>query len=261
LVALAACSTSKEDQPSYCEAVCDWAVQCAAAERTVDETALRDQCLESTRAADASCADAENKDLNPAESTALSECTDAVDSAASSGDCGAFTGSLDEIKAGTAPAECIASEGDAAQDTFDAAQDTTAETNDELCERLSDSFCTQIESCVLGALGIDTTSEISQDLIDAAGGTPHDACMVAVDSQTQSCKSDSLYEPEAGTTDVNTARQGARECLADFVSLSCDDLFAGNLPATCAGAFSSKDDVTAFASALVDVAGVFVSND
>jgi len=39
------------------------------------------------------------------------------------------------------------------------------------------------------------------------------------------------------------------------------DLFAGNLPATCAGAFSSKDDVTAFASALVDVAGVFVSND
>ena len=65
VVSLAALSCKGKGEPttSYCEAICDQAVSCAAAERTVDEDAMRDQCLADTRAADPSCEEAETGDL------------------------------------------------------------------------------------------------------------------------------------------------------------------------------------------------------
>jgi hypothetical protein len=241
-------------QTSYCEALCDWAVLCASAEREVDQASLLDRCLEAARANDPSCAEAESKNgLDAASAAALQECTDAIEEAATAGECDAFTGRIDEQQTATAPAECASQED--AQQTFDEVQESTAETSDELCERFTDSYCDRLQDCLLGALGV---TEIPQDLIDAAGGTPAELCEAQIAPITDSCKAEDRYAPEESVTDVNTARQAARTCLADLTSLPCSDLLAGEIPASCAGSFTSTDDATAFAQALIDVAGAFL---
>lgn len=258
LIFAAGCDTAlpgKGPQTSYCEALCEWAIECSAAERTVDQAALLESCLTDARASDPSCAEAESEEgLDTVTGAALQECTDAIEEASNAGECGPFTGSLDEQVTATTPTEC-AGQGSDAQDTFDQVQESTNETNDELCDRMSGTFCGQLETCILGALGV---SEIPEKLIEAAGGTPADLCVEQLAPITDKCKADELYAPEEDVTDVNTARQTARMCLEDIAEIPCADLLAGNLPKSCAGAFSSTEDALAFGEALLGVAGAFI---
>lgn len=238
-------------QTSYCEAVCTWAVECAASERDIDTEAEMAECLAATQAADPSCADAENGDLSVTDGATLTECTDAIETASASGDCSAFTGNYASQEAGTPPAECATQGGTAAQDTFDAAQSTSVETNEEMCERFTSSFCEKLDECLQAKLG-----DAYSTAVEATGTDPVAMCEEKVAPQTNTCESDGLYNESEGT-DVNTARETARECLNGMAEVSCDDLLAGNIPATCAGAFTDTETSVAFGTALLETAQAY----
>lgn len=246
LAAAVLASCKGDPQTSYCEATCDYAVTCAETEREVDADALRSSCMSATEAEDATCVDAA-EGLDPASGKLLTECTDAVEGASAAGQCEAFVGTLDEIKTGTAEAAC-ASQGTDFQKVFEAAQDSVTETNDQLCDRFTDTFCQRTQDCIVEDVG-----DIPQDVSTAMGGMPYDLCLERVDFHTSSCKTDGLYAPEEAVDDVNLARQSARDCMNNFETLSCDDLLAGNLAGNqfCA---SSVADPVAFGAA---IAGLF----
>jgi len=238
---------SGEPQVSYCDAVCDWATQCAQNERPIDAD-LDTQCKADTNAVDPSCAIASAGELSLTQSTLLTSCTDAITTAQNN--CDSFTGSIDDIKMGTPPTECI-TQGDGVQETYDEARRSTAETNDQLCDRFTLTFCEQVDSCLVSQLG-DIPDTVWEDL----GGTAVELCQtsVGVDTFSGSCSNDSLYILESDFTEVNVARQGARECLRDFSSLTCDGLLSGQVPAECAASFTSTKQALAFAEGLVSVA-------
>jgi hypothetical protein len=246
LFSLAGCAT--EPQTSYCEALCDWAVECQATDRDVDAEALRAECIAATEASDASCADA-SEGLGPADSKLTTDCTDAIGALQTAGECLAFTGRIDEQATETTPTEC-ASQGTGAQDTFDAARDATAETNDDMCERFADDFCMATDECVRAELGAEVDT-----IIEAVGFSPYDSCRTKTDSNTQACLTEEQYAPGESITDPNAQREFARECLGDFSAVTCDQLLGGELPANCAGAL---EDPTAYTAALAGVLTEFV---
>jgi hypothetical protein len=249
---LAGCDKLKGGaQTSYCEAVCDWAVSCTELEREIDREAEMAECLSATQAADSACADAENGDLNAADSTLLTECTDAIESSSAAGDCDAFTGNYAEQEASTTPAECASQGGTDSQATLDAAQGSTAETNEEMCERFSTTFCEKVDECLQAKLGEGYTTAV-----EATGTDPVAMCEDKVAFQTTSCSSDGLYNESEGA-DVNTARETARECLGDLTTADCDALLSGNVPATCAGAFTDTDTSLAFGQAILETAQAY----
>lgn len=241
------CATA-EPQTSYCESLCDWAVECHAADREVDSDALRATCLAATEGADPSCAEAA-VGLGTLESKATTECTDAIDAARGAGECAAFTGSYEEMATEIAPTEC-ALQGPAAQETFDAARLSTAEGNDEMCERFAVTFCEATDGCVRAELGAT-----AETVIDSVGVAPYDRCMEKVDSNTQACLTEEQYAPEESITDPNVSRQSARECLADFDEVTCDQLLGGELPPLCAAAL---EDPTAYSAALLEVVTEYI---
>jgi len=239
-----------EPTRSYCEALCDWSVDCHAGERSLDADARHADCLAATHAVDDSCMAAENGEANPAAIAALEPCVSAVDAAASDGECSAFTGSIDELKQGTTPTQC-ATQGTDAQATFDAARLATQETGDELCDRLSTTFCERTDTCILGDVG----GQIPQSVTDAMGGTPFELCVQRLDPVfTSDCQTNSLYVAEQTLDDVNPPRQAARTCLGDFSTTACADLFAGQLSETCVAAFSDPQDLVDIALTLVSLA-------
>jgi hypothetical protein len=251
LMALTACKG--EPQPSYCEAVCDWAVSCAATEREVDEAALLETCLADARAADPTCADAEAGKINAATRKLLTTCTDAIDAAAGAGECDGFVGSVDDQKTATTPKEC-ATLGADSQSTFEAARTATAETNEELCARFTETICVKLDECVLGDLG----GSIPDAVVTAMGGTPLEICIQRLDPLlTAECVASGLYAPEESLTDVNTARQGARECLVGFSETTCEDLYAGSFAPECGAAFTSTEQSVEVAGALFTLAQDF----
>ncbi|MCA9491315.1 MAG: hypothetical protein KC621_15395 [Myxococcales bacterium] len=249
-------SCQGEPERSYCESVCDWAVTCQGTEREVDADALSAQCLAETAASDASCAKAEAGTIDPASRKLLQTCTTAVDAASGGGQCEGFVGSIDEIKAAAPPTEC-ASQGADAIGTLDAAVYSTAETGEQLCQRFTDTFCHRTEECIIG----DFAGDVPQEAIDALGGTPYELCLQRLDPQfTGQCKSDDFYAAEASrTTEPNAPRQFARECLRDFSTISCADLFAGDLSETCAGAFTTPDQALAVATAMYGLSEDFAA--
>jgi hypothetical protein len=253
LLALLSCKGDGEPSKSYCEALCDWAVTCGATERTLDEAAERQECLDAAHAVDASCADAEAGELDPAAKALLDPCVKAVDEAAGAGECSAFVGTLDELKTGVTPTAC-ASQGADAQATYDAARDAVTETGDELCQRFTDTFCRRAEECVVGDFG----GQIPQAATDALG-TPFDLCVQSLDPAfTGECKSSALYAQEEDLTDANVPRQAARDCVAGFAAVTCEQLFNGDeVPQTCAGSFTTVDQALAVAEALYDVSEQF----
>jgi hypothetical protein len=247
LTLLLGCETTP--QTSYCEALCDWATECAAGERDVD-AGLGTDCLTATEAADAGCATASTDGVSAAESTLLTSCTDAISGQAAAGECGAFTGTIDELKAGVTPTEC-ASQGTDAQTTFEAARDAVTETNDQLCTRLTTTYCEAMDACLMSELG-----DIPDSVWDSLGGSAVELCQASpgISTFTNSCTAEQLYLPEESLDDVNTARQGARECLRGFGAVTCDELLGGEIPATCAAAFTSTDQAVDFATGLLGVA-------
>jgi hypothetical protein len=95
---------------------------------------------------------------------------------------------------------------------------------------------------------------VPQAAIDALGD-PYEACVARLDPAfTSGCVSDDLYAAEVAFDEVNTARQGARECLAGIGSVGCEDLLAGNLPPYCAASFTSTEQATAFGVAVIELA-------
>ena len=236
-------------QTSYCEAVCDWAVTCAAGERSISEDAERSACLTAARAADPACADAESGDIDIATSEVLTGCTDAVQAEVDGGDCTPFDPAYEQIPQ-IPPTECAAEDPDG--EILDDARDATAETNGELCDRFSTGVCDAAASCIETTLG----SEVYDAVVQALGEDASQMCQEteAVSSHTDECTSSDLYVAQDNTTDYNTARAAARDCLEAVVTATCDDILAGNLPETCAGAFSTTDDLTSFGAALLDVA-------
>ena len=246
ILAAASLSCSSDPMTSYCESLCSWGTSCAEGEREIDAT-LYDDCLAATEAVDSSCADATSGEQNAAAAKALETCTEAVDEQAAAGECGAFTGTIDELKLGTAPTSC-ASQG---QDGFGTARDAVTETNDQLCNRFYETFCDAAAECMIEQhLGGDLPDEVTE----ALGGTPSELCLEQVDAQSQSCVDDQLYLPEEDLTEVNTARQGARECLRDFDTITCDQILSGDMPEFCAASFTSTEDATSLASVIFDLA-------
>ncbi len=254
-LSLLACDSIKdavatgEPQTSYCEALCDWAVSCADEERGVDVAALTASCLAEAEAADPDCAAAGAGELDPISSEALAACTEAIAESAGAGECAAFTGSIDELKAGTPPAAC-ATQGADAQATFTEVQSATTESNEELCERFTESFCVQLDTCITADLfGGSIPSEVT-DLL----GDPVDLCVSELDAVTSTCVAEDLYSPEEDLSDLNTARQGARECLAELESLSCEQLFSGKVPELCGASFTDTETALSFFEALAGIA-------
>lgn len=253
LVFLAALACKGEPKRSFCEALCDWAVGCQAASRDIDEAASLEACLEQSRASDASCETAENGKLDPASVKVLEPCVAAIDEAAAAGECDAFTGSIDELKTATVPAAC-AGQGDDAIATFDDVRLSTQESGEELCARFTETICRKATDCFLG----DT--ELPQEAIDLAGGTPYQICVQKFDPLlTAECIANDTYQAEENLDDVNAARQSARECLVAFEDVQCADIIAipPQFPEICAGSFTSNDQLIAAGSALVEVYDIF----
>ena len=246
LLSLLACETTP--QTSYCESLCDWGTECAAAERDIDANLSAD-CVAATEAVDSDCATASSEGV-AAGAGLLSTCTDAIDAEAAAGSCGAFTGTYDELVLGVTPTEC-ATQGLDAQATFEAAVDAVTETNDQLCSRFTTTYCEAMDACLINDLG-----DIPDAVWEQLGGSAVELCQASagISSFTESCTAEQLYLPEDSASDLNTARQGARECLRGFDAVSCEELLSGAVPETCAAAFTSTDQALGFASGLLGVA-------
>jgi len=224
---LSACGGKGSADQSYCQSLCDWAVECAAADRDVDADALMTECLAATSAASSSCAEFDGGEMSKADELILSDCNDDVAAKAAEGDCDAFSGSIAEAEIAQPPATCNGLDG--AQDAFDAAQSSVQEGSAEMCDRVADTFCTKMASC------IDETTGFDSSTVDNA---PYDACMSALDGRVSECVTNDTYSADP----ANTQRIGAEECLADFDEVTCDDILGGNMPAVCAAAFVNPAD-------------------
>lgn len=249
LVVLSMLACKGEPKRSYCEALCDWAVSCAAAEREIDTEAELAECLAATSASDPSCAKAEEGTIDPASAKLLEPCVNAIDGAAAAGECEPFTGTPQQVLTGTVPAECATQAGDAIA-TFEVAQSSTVETGAELCQRYAETICRRAEECILGDFG----GEIPQAVTDEIG-TPFDNCVRALEPVfTNDCIANDLYAAEQSVTDVNPTRQAARDCLVGFEAVPCDQLLdQGMLPETCAGSQSSPDDLLRIGEVVFDL--------
>lgn len=245
-LSLLGCETTP--QTSYCEALCDWATECAAAERDID-AGLDADCMSATEAVDAGCVTA-SSDGVVAGAGLLTTCTDAIDAEAAAGTCGSFTGSYDELVLGVTPTEC-ATQGLDAQSTFKAAVDAVTETNDQLCSRFTTTYCEAMDACLISELG-----DIPDSVWESLGGSAVELCQESsgISSFSNACTGEQLYQPEESLSDLNIARQGARECLRGFDAVSCEQLLSGDIPQTCAAAFTSTEQALGFAGGLLGVA-------
>ncbi len=224
--------------PSYCEALCDWAVPCGAEESSLSLEKMEAQCDEYTHDADPTCLDAEKGNLNAVENLALNECTEELGSMT----CDDLTG-----KDATPPAECFLIGGlpdvpdlsdvtkigsDTPYGTFNAARYAVMGTGDELCDDITEMMCEKFISC---SPDYESGAELKDEAMDR--------CRSSLSSFTGSCKSEGLYAQE-GPTDFNPTRYMAKECVAslDASDSMCDGAWASK--AECLLAFTSTDGVS-----------------
>lgn len=238
--AAVACKGDKGAQPSYCESMCELAVECAVAQRDVDADALMAECIAATEAA-GQCGE-----LNVAEEKLAKPCIESLEERKANGECDAFTGSSDEVALDLGPADCLTQGGFG--DAWDAAQQTTSESGAEMCERFTSTFCDKITECVNSSAGYDPATFET---------TPYDVCMTSMQGRIDECATDGRYDVDGN---VNIRRDAVNDCLSDVGGeLTCDQLFAGDLPATCAGAFIDPDQAFAYGSGLAEVGASFAS--
>jgi len=236
---LTACGGKGSADQSYCQSLCDWAVECAAADRDVDADALMATCMAATEGASGSCAEFDAGDMSKADELILADCN--ADIAAKAGECSAFTGTTVEREAGQPPATCNGLDG--AQDAFAAAQDSVVEGSAEMCVRVADTFCSKMSEC------IDVTPGFEADQVDSL---PYDACMAALDGQVSECITNDDYAAEPG----NLQRESAESCLASFGDVTCDEVLGGQMPPACAGAFV---DPTDYADTIFNIAQTYAT--
>ena len=253
LATLVAVSCKSEPATSYCEAVCDYAVSCHESDRTIDGDARMADCIAATEATDDGCAKASSGEMSLANAKLLAPCVEAVEAAASAGECDPWTGRYDDIVSATPPKDCVTQGADAAS-TWSAARNATQETNDELCDRFANDYCSKAAGCIEDQIGAPIPDSVSA----AMGGTPMELCLQRLDPvYTADCKANSLYQPTEKITDEpNAPREFSRDCLKDFSAMSCDAMFTNPsaMDPTCAGAFADNDQLVEVAGAMVTLA-------
>ena len=245
LISLLGCTALP--QTSYCEATCDWALACHSEMRELSDD-VPSNCLNATREASAQCENSEEAGLDPATAKLLTTCTNAVADLEEDLTCGAFTGSLEERTMGAPPQACV-TQGEDALPVFEAARDTTQESADELCERMAESFCRQVETCIVG----DADGEIPQDALDTLG-TPYERCISDLTATfIDDCQANQTYQPGTSLIQPNTAREGAFVCLDDLESRECGELFGGEIDPICGAAFIDTAAALTFFTGLADL--------
>lgn len=245
LVSLMGCTATP--QTSYCEATCDWAIACHSETREVGDETLA-SCIDATHAASDQCQKSEDEGLDMATSKLLLTCTDAVADLQADLECGPFTGDLEERTTAAPPQACV-SQGEDALPVFEAARGATEESSDELCDRMAESFCRQVETCIVG----DAGGEIPSEALDTLG-TPYERCISDMTASfVNDCQTNGLYEPGESLIQPNTAREGALVCLEDLESRECGDLFGGELDPICGAAFTDTDTALEFFGGLTEL--------
>ena len=257
------------ENDSYCEAVCDWAVDCAdgSSDLTADE--MMSRCIEQTEEFFVDgCGGAE--DGIPIEDAALlNECT--ADQRAQ--DCDALIGSEAQIMGGHPPAlTCIAGYGagsdaivDAIGDlpasaveladievysTYNVARNAVMETGSEVCERFEESMCGYMYDCLEDKAGTGVDASTKDTIIDE--------CVERVfGGITDSCISSGRYDSFL-PIDYNIARYSAMECMDDWDATAASEgacaVFTTTPAAICAGAFTTPEQVTQVVEAAVSFA-------
>jgi hypothetical protein len=236
---------------SFCESACDWAVACAGTTRGLaDPAGLTAQCLNATRAADPTCAQAESGTVEEPARSIVEACTAELDDLTDELSCAGFVGTFDEITTSTLPAQC-AGVSPTAADAYRAAQTAVAETGLELCERFEDTVCVEAEGCILGY------GTFPKEAIEAVGGTPSEVCRERMDALTDRCVAEGWWQPAESFLEENPAREAARQCLPETIALrieDCDALIASpvGLPGICAAALE-PEDLTTIGEILVEL--------
>ncbi len=239
---LAACGGKGSADQSYCEALCDWAVECAA-DAGGDADALKAECLAATAKASSTCDEFDAGDMSKADELKLSECNDAIAESQAAGECTDFTGSLSETSTATAPVPCQSLDG--GQAAFDAAQESVALGSEEVCTNLADAFCEKMASCITGSADFDAAEDVA-----------YDACMSGLDGRVSECISDDMYSTDPENV---TLREGADSCTAQVSDASCDDILGGTIPSVCAAAFVDPTTAAAYAGDIYNVAQGFAT--
>lgn len=240
VIGLSGCDAAKDalsadPQTSYCEAVCDWAVECSG------DTSALDACLEATRATNDNCAAAENGELDPANSKLVEDCVATVEADS----CDGLTGSVEDQGTAAPSSECIASEGPTvALDAYNEARTSQQAAGDDFCEDLGGSICANVVDCMIGDLGVDEATDALQAACEAS----------AVTALVSTCQDVDL-EPAYGA-DANVNRMSANVCAQGVNGLadSCD-VFSGDAwPAECAAVVVEADALPGLVGNLITFA-------
>jgi hypothetical protein len=228
-------------QTSYCEALCDWATECADGVSALSISEMQERCEIATNNADGDCTAAESGDLGPDDILILNECTSAVDSMSCSG----VIGSQTDVLTGRPPEiTCMAAYGGESSvsgidwtdpstfidigtyKTYNAARNAVLATGPEFCDEISTEICTSLIRC---APDFEDSEEYTANAITA--------CLDIVNGFTGRCKTEGLYDQSLPIS-YNPARFFAQKCsqdLADSPNLCSPSEWAGL--ANCAGAF------------------------
>ena len=229
IVGLTACAEDEKGggSDSYCEAMCDWAADCAG--DALGKKEAKSRCLEAARAADSKCADAESGDLDPVSQAAVDKCVDAFDGKS----CDDITGSETDVATATPPGACVTSEGTAAVDAYNDGRAASQQTGDEICDDIGATICAHAIDCLIGDFGV----EEAEDVLQEACENTVTAAMVA------NCKEVGLDVGYGDETNPN--RIAADDCSTELNGLddSCDIFTEDAWPATCGGSVISVDDL------------------
>ena len=237
-------AVNADPQRSTCQAYCEWATACHSQSRTLDEEATLTACLESTRAANDDCTTLETEGVNRASAELYQSCTEAIDAERAMMNCDPFTGNAVAVNTSLPPAACVAVIGSDSE-VFNAARIATAESNDELCERMSRTLCNRSTQCFTDEYNI------SQNILDELTPPADEQCLTQFEeSVTSACRNDGLYSISSDNREklqeisenvafnINASREAARACLNSLEEIACGELFSGELPPVCVGAFS-----------------------
>jgi len=246
IVGLTACAEEEKGggaAGSYCEALCDWAADCAG--EALGKKESKKRCLEAARAADSKCADDEDG-MDIARDAIAGPCIDAFDGR----DCDDLTGSEEDVATAAPPAECVTSEGSDAVDAYNEGLSASQPTGDELCEDIGTTICEHMIACFVGDHDLSAADE-ALDALQAACESQVTGDMVS------NCKDVGL---DAGYgADTNAGRVAADDCSGELSGLedSCDIFSEDAYPATCVGSVLTAEEL---ANVLVNAAEFATEN-
>ena len=224
---------------SYCEAMCEWAADCAG--DALGKKEAKKRCLEAARAADSNCADAENGDLNPADQVLQDKCIESYEDLS----CDGISDATDAATS-TPTTECITSEGEAAVDAYNDGRAAAQPSGDELCDEIGTTICEQVVDCL--TLGY-------ADEVTEVGDALQSACEATVTADMVSnCKEVGL---DVGyLDDTNANRVLADECYEALNGLddSCDIFTEAGWDESCGGSVVSADEIPGLVGSLVSFA-------